>query len=88
LGADTMWLRRVIVNIYEEWRMFTDGDVRTYPEGLCEIEMEYSDWVRRKVVFSRDAGYFSALGGSNGATPLRWRYLPLELSKSLIWPIT
>lgn len=66
------------MNIYEEWRMFTDGDIRTYPEGLCEIEMEYSDGLRRKVVFSRDAGYFSALGGSNGATPLRWHYLPEE----------
>jgi hypothetical protein len=66
------------VNIYEEWRIFIDGDVRTYPEGLCEIEMEYSDGVSRKVIFSRDAGHYSALGGSKGATPVRWHYLPQE----------
>jgi hypothetical protein len=64
------------MNIYEEWRIFDNNDTRTYPEGECEIEMEYSDGLRRKVIFSRDAGYFSALGGSNGATPIRWRYMP------------
>jgi hypothetical protein len=66
------------MNIYEQWRMFINEDVRTYPEGLCEIEMEYSDGVRRKVILSRDAGYSSPLGGSNGATPVRWRYRQQE----------
>jgi hypothetical protein len=70
------------VNIYEEWRIFIDGDIRTYPEGLCSIEMEYSDGVCRNVNFSRDAGYYSATGGSKGASPLRWRYLPPDANES------
>lgn len=52
------------------------NDPRAYPEGLCHIEMGYSDGAPREVVFSRDAGGFSAVGGSKGATALRRRYSP------------
>ncbi len=55
------------MDLSEESRLFDNTDSRTYPEGNCRIEMEYSDGLRRRVLFSRDAKQFTAKGGSQGS---------------------
>lgn len=64
------------MKITDEWRIYDPKDLRTHPEAISRVEVEFIDGVTVLGQYSRDTGMFTFVGNAlpSVTTVKRWRY--------------